>query len=332
MGRMGTHYELLQKAALEAVVPSSEGVESSFFAQPRQDHDPRLFGSGEKILPEIRSGVLKLLYDFWEARYAEPRRWSTVWIAGSALGSQWSAARGGIGDLDVLVGVDIPTFLELNPQYQGFPESVVAAHFNREFRRHLMPHTTNWHGFETTFYVNPRATDIHDINPYAAYDLTHDTWTVHPPHLPEHWDPEQEFPQEWWSHLQHETADARQLVERFARLRADVAAQPAGSPQSINAVQQLQRTMDQAADLYDDIHEGRKQAFSPMGAGYYDYYNVRWQAHKRAGTEQSLNAIKKIRDSAREAEEIARYGGPILGGTEALTKAAATIAGIEYYQ
>lgn len=330
MGRMGTRFELLQQAAQEAAVPKAQGVEGSFFAKPRDDHDPRLFGPNERIRPEIRRGVLTLLYDFWEARYADARAWSTVWIAGSALGSQWAAARGGLGDLDVLVGVDIPKFLASNPQYQGFPENVIAAHFNREFRNYVMPHTARWHGFELTFYVNPKAADIRDINPYAAYDLTNDEWTVHPPHLPEDWNPQRQFPREWWDHLQAETDQARQIVDRYGALRARAAATPTGSAQSVNTLQQLQLVVDQASALYDDIHEGRKQAFHPDGAGYYDYHNVRWQAHKRAGTEQALNAIKQIGKSAIEAEQLARYGGPILGGTEALTKSAATVAGVEY--
>lgn len=45
-----------------------------------------------------------------------------------------------------------------------------------------------------TFYANPWATDITAINPYAAYDLPFEAWTVAP-------DPRQHATVVWPSHL-----------------------------------------------------------------------------------------------------------------------------------
>lgn len=79
---------------------------------------------------------------------------------------------------------------------------------------------------------------------------------------------------------------------------------------------------DQAKALFDDIHLGRKQAFSQHGDGYGDFYNFRWQAHKRFGTIQALNSLGRAKRAAKDAHETTLYGKPIDTAEKALTKAA----------
>ena len=116
---------------------------------------------------------------FLNDAYRHPDLWAHVWLAGSGVSYQWSAAREP-GDLDVLIGVDYIQFRKAHPEYMGLSDVEISKMLNEDFRNNLQPETENWNGFEVTFYVNPGATDIRTINPYAAYDLTHDEWTVNP--------------------------------------------------------------------------------------------------------------------------------------------------------
>ena len=155
-----------------------QGSATSYFSAPESELDPRLF-SGMELKGWVRNGILHLLFDFLKERYTNPESWSHVWIAGSGVSYQWSAAREP-GDLDVLIGVDYIKFRRSHPQFAGLSDVEISKMLNEDFRNYLQPDTANWNGFEVTFYVNPGATDIRSINPYAAYDLTHNEWTVHP--------------------------------------------------------------------------------------------------------------------------------------------------------
>jgi hypothetical protein len=60
--------------------------------------------------------------------------------------------------------------------------------------------------------------------------------------------------------------------------------------------------------LYDDLHSGRKVAFSQIGSGYADYNNYRWQAGKRSGVVQALRTIKDERTEAEKIQQLHTYG------------------------
>lgn len=307
--------------------PADLSGSSGYFSTPSPGFDPRLLDRHKHFKASVRTALLKLLYDFWEARYERPRAWSTVWVAGSAISHQWAADRGN-GDLDVLIGVDHAKFLQYNADFQGIPESVIDQRFNMEFYQGLDKATAhwsrpNWGGtwFEVTFYVNPKATDIRDIHPYAAYNLTDDDWTVTPPELPRDWDPRRDLPTSWWPALDAEVGHAKELVERYRAQARQMAKAPTHSPARVNAGRALQTTAEQAAALFDDIHTGRKHAFGSQGDGYYDYYNARWQSHKNAGTVDALRSIKVTLANATLDINRDKYGTQVLGADQAMTEA-----------
>lgn len=308
---------------------------SGYFSSPDDHLDPRLF-NGDKVRPEVRQWLLSTLYEFWEGRYGSPRSWSTVWIAGSGISYQWAAARGN-GDLDILIGLDVPAFFNANRDLVGMSQTEVADMINRELREGVWANTDNtligtrgapdgddvgeFSGtFEVTFYVNPDSADIRQINPYAAYNLTTDQWTVKPPELPEN--PETNYAPEYWDHVHREREYATKLVDQYNTLSAKVAALTPGTPGWINAMSEMGLTVDQAQALFDEIHIGRKKAFSPSGSGYGDFHNFRWQAHKRYGTVQALNAIGKARRSARDSYQTEVHGAPIATAAQSLMTAA----------
>jgi hypothetical protein len=65
---------------------------------------------------------------------------------------------------------------------------------------------------------------------------------------------------------------------------------------------------DQASTFFDDIHAGRKIAFSKIGAGYSDFNNYRWQAGKRSGIIQALRTIKDSKTEAEKQQQLQTYG------------------------
>jgi hypothetical protein len=320
---MSEGYEFyLSRLSDETEEPSVTRGASGYFSAPSTRLDPHLF-HGDSLRGDVKDWILETLYDFWQKYYKNPQRWSTAWLAGSGISYQWEASRGN-GDLDVLIGVDFPEFYRLNPAWQGTPEDDMADIFNKTFKDLLWTRTaeTNLNGqvYEVTFYVNPNSTDIRDINPYAAYDLNHNSWTVRPPVLPEN--PRSQYPKEYWAAVARERAVARRLVERYMTAKNDRDAAADGSPGHVNALARMRTVVDQASSLFNDIHLGRRNAFKPGGSGYGDFYNFRWQAHKESGAVQALHTLTSLNVEARQAEEIARHGAPIDDAHTALSKAA----------
>ena len=272
---------------------------TSYFSKPETGLDPNLF-SGDRIKSWVRNSILRLLIDHLVIQYAYPEKWVHAWLAGSGVSYQWSAARDP-GDLDCLVGIDYPTFRRLNLDLAGLSDVEIASMFNEGFNQDLIPQTKNWHGYELTYYVNPQS-DIRDINPYAAYDLTEDNWTVEP-------NPSIAAPHSraWEQQAKRDYDMAMEIVSRFQVALADLKASP-NDAYRINAERRLQLAVDQAIAFYEDIHEGRKEAFSRTGAGYYDFHNYRWQAGKKSGVIPALKAIKTYRDEAQKEMQLDVYG------------------------
>lgn len=311
-GRMGTRYEFIEDFARP--IDPDPGA-SNFFSAPQEEHDPRLFEPhSDMVKEEIRFELLNALYSFWEMKYNAPREWSTAWIAGSALGSQWSTSKDGKGDLDVLIGVDMTNFFRHNPRLKAFPEKVIASHMNDEFREELWPAMEDYRGqFEVTFYVNPKTgTDIRNINPYAAYNLTTAEWDVRPVDLPVDWS-EEHIPEDWKRAINAEIERAREIIGRYNAAARAIATAPSG-PARTNLAAQLGQIVEQASALFDDIHAERRMAFQGRfgvkGAGFLDYYNYRWQMHKRAGTSKDLIAIRKVGKAVASEHATAVYGAP----------------------
>jgi len=77
----------------------------------------------------------------------------------------------------------------------------------------------------------------------------------------------------------------------------------------------------QATALFDDIHTGRRAAFSAQGKGYGDYANMRWQRAKETGAIQKLHELTQVGSEAHKEEETRLYGQPIVPADEAIRRA-----------
>lgn len=273
---------------------------TSYFSTASEGLDPRLF-DGYHLKPSIRQGLLGMLMAHLVHHFNQPEQWAIAWVAGSGVSYQWEAVREP-GDLDVLVGIDYVAFRSSNSDYAGMSDAEISQEINETFYADLTPFTRNWRGFEVTFYSNPWATDITAINPYAAYSLTDDEWTVEP-------DPRQHPPvvRSWEQRAQRDTDMAMDIVRRYSQAVTDVRA--ATNPAyRLNAERRLHLSMAEGVDLFDQIHHGRKAAFSPFGQGYNDWGNYRWQAAKRSGTVGALRSMKDYQDQAALEEQAQTYG------------------------
>lgn len=318
--------DLLARRAVGVRLGTTQGA-SSFFSKPSHELDPHLF-LGDRLQQHVRQWILRTLYEFWAGLYHSPQSWSRVWIAGSGITYQWDAARavGEPGDLDVLVGVDFPTFWQYNPTYHGIGETAQAEYFNDQFRSDLDLRTdhTNLDGqvYEVTFYVNPGATDIRDINPYAAYDVTGDTWTVRPPDLAPNWDPMRELPAGWWDDFARDRIRTDELRGQFNALASALRSVHPSNPQWINYATTLHNLIGEGAGLFNEIHTQRHNSFQPDGGGYTGYSNVRWQAGKQGGYLHTLHTLKDLWTSAHANRAADKCGGVSLDPAHALTIAA----------
>lgn len=310
-GRMGTRYEFLQEFARP--VDLAEG-HSGYFATPDEGLDPRLFIEGtEQMRPEIRTDLLRILYGYWETKYAAAEEWSEVWLAGSAVSYSWGEREK--GDLDVLIGIDLPVFFRHNPHLKAFPEKVLAQHMNAEFREDLWPMLEDYAGgaFEVTYYFNPSTgRDIRRINPYAAYNLKTDVFDVQPIDLPEDWGAHH-IPDDWHAAVQAEIDRGRELVERYNTLARELQAAPEG-PRRVNIASELGLVVDQISTFYEEMHADRRNAyqgrFGVKGEGFVDYFNFRWQAWKKSGIAQTMNAIRKTGNEVERERQTFLYGAP----------------------
>ena len=284
---------------LSGAVPVITPGSTSYFSAPALVLDPTLF-QGEELRHWVRMGILSQLFDYLGTHYTSPGTWAHVWLAGSGVSYQWEAARNP-GDLDCLIGINYVLFRQSNPEFASLSDEEIAKNFNDGFNAELMPKTRNWEGYELTYYVNPQS-DIRDINPYAAYDLTKDTWTVKPDR-----NPQPPYSRAWENHAQRDHDTAVEMVKRYTDALNEVrnSTNPA---YKVNAERKLRLAMEQAASLYDEIHKSRKVAFSKVGGGYADYNNYRWQAGKRSGAIQALRTIKDNLTSFNAGQQKELYG------------------------
>lgn len=289
-------------------------VPGSYFSKPETNLDPRIF-LGDTLRPWVINSIKRILFDHLRIAYSSPEKWIKMWLAGSGVSYQWAAAREP-GDLDCLVGVIYPEFRHYNQEYAGLSDDEIAKMFNEDFYNTLLPKTKNWQGYELTYYVNPQ-TNILDINPYAAYDLISNSWTVKPeprPAIP--------YSKAWDQRVQKDLDTAKELIARYSQALSDVRSSATNPAYRVNAEKRLQLAVDQAVAFYEDIHAGRKIAFSKIGSGYSDFNNYRWQAGKSSGVVHALKAIKDYKDLSDEEKQKDTYGIE-LPDTETLIRRAA---------
>lgn len=291
---MSIYDALIAKAHPVSLEPS----ETSYFSPSGAGLDPRLF-KNNKLVSLVRSSVLRILLEHLKENYANPEAYIHAWLAGSAVSYQWTAARTP-ADLDCLIGLNYLMFRQNNSQYKTLSDKQIAAMFNEGFRD-LHAQTENFLGaYELTFYVNVQS-DIRNIKPYAAYSLTNDEWTVAP---------EVKAPpinKMWERKVETDTSLATDILSRYSKAFNDIQAATTDTARR-NAESALKLAIDQGTALFDDMHQGRKYAFSPTGLGYSDIHNYRWQAGKSVGTVQALRQLRAIGAASKRDYETTTYG------------------------
>jgi hypothetical protein len=313
--------DFLVKRALPQSVTAGA---SSYFTPPEKTLDPNLFGYGEKMKLVVRTWLQHTLHGFLAGKgYHGVEHWTRIWVAGSGASYQWSAARDP-GDLDVLIGIDYERFRRMNPRYTGLSDVEIGDDLNEVMQNSLWPKTANQQighaTYEVTWYCNPHATDIRDINPYAAYDVDKAEWTVRPIELPAA-GPGEWFPKEYEEAANRDQARAVEIVTAYNQARAGVTGD-LRDPHSVNAAAALTTAGRHAEALFNEIHLGRHAAFDKGGQGYRDYANYRWQRGKLLGTIPALRAIHDEVKGAREDTETALYGRKLKSTEHYLVEAA----------
>lgn len=272
---------------------------SGYFSQPARTLDPFLF-EGFQLRPDVRQELNDMLLDYLRTKYNSPERWVMVWLAGSAISYQWDADRGN-GDLDILFGINYNEFVNCNPEFQWSDRHEITETIDNDLRRNLWPRTARtpiWLGehhklYEVTFFLNENVEDTPDsivnIHPYAAYNVTLDEWTTPPPVLPRN--PREMYPPEFDAAAASNLEATKALIDRYNNILAEGSHLSPQSPRAVNNNLHRKMLATQAKNLFDQIHLGRKQAFSQQGEGYADFYNYQWQAAKADGVVNALNDI-----------------------------------------
>jgi hypothetical protein len=215
-------------------------------------NDQRLF-EGDHLRPEVRQDILDRVggvlgaYDGWE-------KWTRVYFAGSEA-AQWQPFN---GDFDILIGIDFEEFRDHNPRFEEMEDAEIANTLTEELwtKANAKEYYFTLHDgrsvgpFDRTFYVNPRAWDIKALHPYAAYNVTSDDWAVHPLQVPKDWDARR-LPESYWGYAEALLAE-------------------------IKAIGQLppEERHRMAANLWEELHTHRSDAFSDGGHGLFDLSNI----------------------------------------------------------
>lgn len=276
--------------------------ESGYFSTPTETLDPYLF-EGTHLRPDVRTRLVSLLLDYLDTAYHGASSWTRIWLAGSGISYQWSAARGN-GDLDILFGIDYDKFVQDNPRFAYDTREEIAEQIDTDLRTNLWPRTayTEFYlsagehvaikTYEVTFFLNPGVgagkEDIMNIHPYAAYDLTQDQWTTKPA---KSGSPVFHHPEEFARAADLNIYATQAIVDRYNAIQREEASTLPGTPQAVNAAAHKRMVVNEARNLLDSIHLGRRAAFTGSGEGYGDYYNYQWQRAKQDGLVMALNNI-----------------------------------------
>lgn len=281
---------------------------TSYFSQAEQELDPSLF-DGLRLKSSVRSWILDTVYDFLHERYLYPESWTRLWIAGSGVSYQWAADRDP-ADLDLMLGINYVSFRHANPDYTGYSDSEIAVMLNQQMFSELYPEidgiSFGRSNFEVTVYVNQGVSADADgivfIHPYAAYDVTQDEWAVPPDPRPM-----VRVHPSWHVSVEADRQRGENIVREYGNTLRQIrnATNPA---HRTNAERQFHQVLDAAAALYDEIHAGRRVAFSPAGHGYSDFTNYRWQSGKATGVVQSMRRLKDYQTANRERDDFETYG------------------------
>jgi 2'-5' RNA ligase len=230
--------------------------EGRYWGPNSAQNDQRLF-QGDHLRPEVRQDILDRVggvlgaYDGWE-------KWTRVYFAGSQA-AQWLDQNGqGNGDFDILIGIDFEEFRDRNPRFEEMEDAEIANTLTEELwtKANAKEYYFTLHDgrsvgpFDRTFFVSPRAWDIKALHPYAAYNVTSDDWAVHPLQVPKDWDARR-LPESYWGYAEALLAE-------------------------IKAIGQLppEERHRMAANLWEELHSHRSDAFSDGGHGLFDLSNI----------------------------------------------------------
>jgi hypothetical protein len=304
-------------------VPSTEGGDSGYLSDPAHNLDPDLF-NGMTMRPEVRMFILDTLTEaLARMGLKDIRDWLYLWVIGSSMSYQW-AEQVGHGDIDVTFAADITKFLQANPHFAVGAEDA-ATKVKQYIKANVAPGTSRkmfgGHAYEVTFFWNPDVTngDLGQIHPYAAYDIIKNEWTVEPVKLPAH--PASLYPREWFDRADNDLTATNALTRAYDQSSGSLDFAHPSTPGHINALARIKLVASQAQALYDEIHNGRMEAFSGSGAGYGDWHNFRWQRGKGSGTIKGLSEILGPYKQYKDAEESRLYGAPLEGADELIRRA-----------
>ena len=115
-------------------------------------------------------------------------------------------------------------------------------------------------------------------------------------------------PDEWRNASDEDLNLTYLLTQRYNKSLESASTAPLGSADYVSSSRSLKFAADEATRLFDEIHHGRKESFSPYGGGYRSYPNYRWQAAKRSGIVTALKKIKSASDTARSVSQQGLYG------------------------
>lgn len=229
--------------------------EGRYWGPNSAQNDQRLF-EGDRLRPEVRQDVLDRVGGILRAHYKDWAKWTRVYFAGSEAG-KWQPFN---GDFDILMGVDWEKFHQANPGWEDYPPEGIAAGMTDHFWHDEGGNVDNYWftlkdgrkvgPFDRTFFVNAHAWDIRNLKPYAAYNVTDDEWAVHPLEVPADWSATH-LPESYWDY-------AESLLHE------------------IRAIGQLppEERQRMAANLYEELHTHRSDAFQGEGKGLFDLSNV----------------------------------------------------------
>ncbi|WP_064273658.1 hypothetical protein [Streptomyces sp. RTd22] len=130
------------------------------------------------------------------------------------------------------------------------------------------------------------------------------------------------YPQDFKDAAARDTAEAHRLVTAYNALTQEMHSSPQSGGHWVTLGSQLKTIVAQAAQLFDDIHLGRRAAFSPGGSGYGDFANYRWQAAKESGAVETLRSMKDVQVDTLNQVETDTWGQPITDAQFALRNAA----------
>lgn len=249
--------------------------------------DPGVFDHSGKMLPWVRLPILSMLDAFWAPRYVNWKSWAKVYLAGSMASYWW-----GTPDVDILIGVDLRRFNATNPTRRALDEEGLSKALTDELRVGLDHYTDKFAfppspdyqrvmkslganplpieappgtvplgdgGAEVTWYVNRASYDLRKIRPYAAYDLSANTWSVRPVQMPKTWGPNA-MPPAFWRHM----------------------VTVANGITAVMALPEPERS-ERAKVTYDAIHAQRSAAYGTRGRGIFDPGSLQWISLVRWG-------------------------------------------------